>query len=177
MPIVIPPGAKVRLEGTTVKVEGPKGKLDLALKPYVSVKVEGDKVKVGRTEDSKQAMAQHGTTRAHIANMVRGVTQGFEKTLEISGSGYNAKLAGDKLTLLIGLTHPVEMKVPAGLAVEVPGPTVVTVRGADRQKVGQFAAELRGVRPVEPYKLKGIKYRGEYVKKKAGKAAAGTAAK
>lgn len=175
--MLVPQGAKVKVEGPAVKVEGPKGKLELALAPFIKVKVEGDKVKVDRTDDSKQAMCQHGTTRAHIANMVRGVTQGFEKTLEISGSGYNAKLAGDKLTLLIGLTHPVELKVPAGLTVEVPGPTIVTVRGADRQKVGQFAADLRAVRPVEPYKLKGIKYRGEYVKKKAGKAAAGTAAK
>lgn len=174
VPVAVPADVKVSVSGRTVSVEGKKGRLALELTREVSAKLEGSKVIVERSGDSKRARAMHGTTRAHIANMVHGVSEGFEKILEVSGSGYNVKMQGkDVLVLTVGWTHPIEMKVPAGLTVECPSPAQVTVRGADRCTVGQFAAEVRGSRPMEPYKLKGIKYRGELIRKKAGKAAVG----
>jgi large subunit ribosomal protein L6 len=174
VPIPIPAEVNVSVAGATVTVEGKKGRLTHAIPRAIGVTVEGNKILVSRQGDAKFTRAMHGTTRAHLANLVRGVSEGFEKQLEISGSGYAARMEGkEKLVLSIGLTHPVELKVPAGLTVECPSATAVTVRGPDRQAVGQFAAVVRALRPVEPYKLKGIKYRGEFVKKKAGKAAVG----
>ena len=173
VPIPIPKDVKVTVDGRTVRVEGKKGKLALTMVPAVSVKIENERLLVARSEDNKRARAMHGTTRAHLANMVHGVNEGFEKTLEISGSGYAAKIAGKSLTLNIGFTHPVELPIPEGVTVECPNPNSVVVKGADRHAVGQFAANVRDVRPVEPYQLKGIKYRGEFIKKKAGKAAVG----
>lgn len=174
VPVTVPKDVKVAVEGRSVSVEGKQGRLALALSEFVSAKLDGGKLIVERKGNSKQAKAMHGTTRAHLANMVEGVSKGFEKILEVSGSGYNVKMQGkDTLVLTVGWTHPIEMKVPAGLAVDCPSPAQVTVRGPDKCVVGQFAAEVRGSRPMEPYKLKGIKYRGEFVKKKAGKAAVG----
>jgi large subunit ribosomal protein L6 len=174
VPILVPKDVKVAVSGRSVQVEGKKGKLSLELSPYVSAKLQEGKLLVTRSGNSKQAKAMHGTTRAHLANMVVGVTEGFEKALEINGSGYAAKLQGKELLVLaIGFTHPIEKKIPAGLTIECPNPTSVVIRGADRCLVGQFAAEVRDLRRVEPYNLKGIKYRGEFIKKKAGKAAVG----
>jgi large subunit ribosomal protein L6 len=173
VPIAIPKDVKVTVDGRTVRVEGKKGKRALTMVSTVGVTVEKERVVVTRTEDTKRARAMHGTTRAHLANMVRGVNEGFEKTLEINGSGYAAKVAGTALQLNIGFTHPVILPIPEGLTIECPNPNSVAVRGADRHMVGQFAANVRRVRPVEPYQLKGIKYRGEFIKKKAGKAAVG----
>ncbi|OGG45947.1 MAG: 50S ribosomal protein L6 [Candidatus Handelsmanbacteria bacterium RIFCSPLOWO2_12_FULL_64_10] len=174
VPVAVPKDVKVTVNGRTVEVEGKKGRLSLEMTLDVSAKVEASKVIVERKGGSKQAKAMHGTTRAHIANMVVGVSEGFEKILEVSGSGYNVKMQGkDVLVLTVGWTRPIEMKVPAGLTVECPSPAQVTVRGPDKRAVGQFGAEVRGCRPMEPYKLKGIKYRGEQIKKKAGKAAIG----
>lgn len=174
VPIIVPKDVKVAVNGRDVQVEGKKGKLTLELSPHVSAAVKDGRILVSRAGNSKQAKAMHGTTRAHLANMVFGVNEGFEKILEVSGSGYGVKMQGkDLLVLTIGFTHPVQMKVPEGLTVECPSATAISVKGTDRRLVGQFAAEVRGLRPVEPYNLKGIKYRGEFVKKKAGKAAVG----
>lgn len=176
-PVLIPKDVKVTVDGSSVQVEGKKGRLSLALKPQVSVAVEKDphQILVTRNGNAKHARAMHGTTRAHLANMVRGVVEGFEKVLEISGSGFGAKLQGNTLQMNVGFTHSVNLTVPEGLKVVCPNPATVVVSGMDKHQVGQFAAIVRDVRRVEPFKLKGIKYRGERIRKKAGKAAVGTA--
>jgi large subunit ribosomal protein L6 len=165
----------VEVKPGEVKAQGPKGGHSVPVRSEIKVVHDATAgvLKVERVGESKLAHALHGTIRAHLANLMQGVTQGFEKTLEISGGGYNAKVAAGKLTLNLGYTHPIEVDVPKELVVECPSVVSVVVRGCDRQKVGQFAAEVRMKRPVEPYNLKGIKYRGEVVKKKAGKAAVG----
>lgn len=175
IPVEIPPKVKVEIAGGQVRVEGPKGKLALPVSPLVGVAVKEGKVLVERKGNSKGARAMHGTTRAHIANMVKGVLTPFEKTLEISGAGFGAKVAGRVLSLTLGFTHPVDIPIPEGLEVEAPAPVTVTVRGPNRQQVGQFSAELRALRPQDPYKQKGVRYRDEVIKKKAGKAAVGVA--
>lgn len=169
-PIDIPQGVKVALSGRTVNVEGPGGKVSWSFRPEVTVKVEENKrVVVTRQDDTKVVKALHGTTRSIIAGMVVGAQKGYTKELEISGVGYNAKIAGDKLTLTLGYSHPVELKVPAGLAVTCPQPTQIVVKGADKRLVGEFSAVIRRSRKVEPYNLKGIKYKTEVVRRKAGK--------
>jgi len=168
-PIAIPDKVNVTVAAGKVQVEGPLGKLSLPLPERISVAVDGKVIHVAREGNDKQRKAAHGTTRAHLANMVRGVAQGFEKTLDITGVGYSASVQGDALRLVLGYSHPIDLKIPAGLKVECPSPTAVVVKGSDRQQVGQFAAVTRRTRPVEPYNLKGIKYRNEIVKKKAGK--------
>ena len=170
-PISIPSGVSVALKATQVSVKGPKGNLTMPLRSEVKVSVEGETVQVSVTGvgSDRFARAMHGTTRALIANMVIGVTAGFEKKLDIIGVGWNAKTQGKNLTLNIGFCHPVEFTMPDGVEVETPGPNQIVLRGADRQAVGQMAAIIRKVRPPEPYKGKGIRYSGEYVRRKAGK--------
>ena len=170
-PVPIPSGVTVDVKPQEVAVKGPKGNLTLPVRSEVKVSVDGDQVVVERTGSGadRQARALHGTTRAHIANMIKGVTAGFEKKLEIVGVGWNAKAQGKKLTLNIGFCHPVDVAMPDGVEVETPGPNQIVFRGADCQKVGEIAAVVRKVRPPEPYKGKGIRYDGEYVRRKAGK--------
>ncbi len=173
-PVTIPSGVTVDVKGTTIAVKGPKGELTQDFEPYyVKLEVEGSEVKVTRTKDSKPHRARHGLYRSLVANMVEGVSKGFEKKLEIIGVGYSAKAAGSKITLQIGFCHPVEIAMPEGVKIETPSNTTVTISGPDKQVVGQMAATIRKVRPPEPYKGKGIKYVGEVIRRKAGKAVAG----
>ena len=178
-PIQLPQGVKVKPEGSSVLVEGPKGKLSIALPPSIAVRLDGQHLKVERSEDGDEARlkATHGLYRALIANMVAGVVTGFSRELEIVGVGYRAQLQGKQLSLSVGFSHPVVVPIPEGLTVDVPKPTIVIVKGADKQLVGQFAANIRRIAPPEPYKGKGIKYAGEIIRRKAGKAATGAGAK
>ena len=171
-PIEIPAGVEVKIDGSTVTVKGPKATLTRDVHPNMTVKVEGSEVIVERPNDQKQNRALHGLTRSLIANMVEGVNTGFSKVLEINGVGYRAAAQGQKLTLTVGYSHPVEMEVPEGLTAEVNG-NKITISGADKQQVGQFAAEVREKRPPEPYKGKGIKYADEHIRRKEGKAGKG----
>jgi large subunit ribosomal protein L6 len=170
LPVAIAAGVEVKLEGGVVRVRGPRGTLEQAIVPGTRVAVEEGAIRVERADDEKPTRAAHGLMRALLANMVNGVTAGFEKTLEIVGVGYRAEASGGKLTLAIGFSHPVVFEIPKGLEVATPAPTRIVVRGADRQRVGQLAAEIRAVRPPDPYKGKGIRYTGERVRKKVGKA-------
>ncbi len=170
-PVAIPAGIKVSVAGNRVTTEGPKGKLDFEFRQVIKVAVEDNEVVVTRTVEEREARALHGLTRAVIANMVHGVKDGYEKKLELQGVGYVATLAGDKLSLRVGYANQIVRKVPKGLTVVVPDQTHINISGCDKQLVGQFAAEVRSVRKPEPYKGKGIRYVGEQVKLKAGKAA------
>jgi len=169
--ITVPGGVTFDLKGRDVAVKGPKGDLSITLRPEIEVKVDGATVAVGinGSGSNRAARAYHGLTRALLNNMVVGVSEGFTKQLEIIGVGWNAKMQGNSLVLNIGFCHPVEFEVPDGLAVECMTPTQVVVSGADKQAVGQLAARVRKVRPPEPYKGKGIRYKGEVVRRKAGK--------
>lgn len=171
-PIQIPSGVEVSASGTTVSVKGPKGQLSNSVPSEIGVSVEDGLVKFERPDDKKPTRAMHGLARALVANMVKGVTEEFSKELEILGVGYRAEASGKKLVLSVGYSHPVDMPVPEGLKVAVENNTIVKVSGADRQAVGQFAANIRSVRPPEPYKGKGIRYRDEQVRRKVGKAGA-----
>ena len=169
-PIDVPDKVKVNLAGSVVHVEGPAGKLQWTARPEIKVKIEGGKrVVIERSSDTKLVKSLHGTARSLIAGMVEGVLNGYEKVLDINGVGYGAKMAGEKLTLTIGFSHPVEFAVPKGLTVACPTATSISVKGADKQRVGEFAARIRRVRKAEPYNQKGIKYRDEVVRRKAGK--------
>ncbi len=170
-PIAIPAGVTVDAKANQVSVKGPKGNLSMSVRPEIKVSVEGNEAKVELTGEggARQARAFHGLTRALVNNMVEGVTKGFEKRLEIVGVGWNAKAAGKKVTLNIGFCHPVDIEMPEGVTCETPAPTKITLTGPDKQAVGQVAAVIRKVRPPEPYKGKGIRYEGEYVRRKAGK--------
>ena len=171
-PIPIPSGVKVQVADGKIKVEGPKGKLEFAPHPKMAVK-QDEKTKaivVSRPDDERQNRALHGLTRSLIANMVLGVTKGYEKRLKIEGIGYQARIDKKNLVLTVGYANAVEMKPPDGVTVELTDPTTIIIKGADKQKVGQFAAEVRRVRKPEPYKGKGIRYAGEVVRIKAGKA-------
>jgi large subunit ribosomal protein L6 len=176
-PVTIPAGVKISQDGQQVRVEGPKGKLALTLSPAITVKVDGQTLTVQRANDEQSVRALHGLHRALIANMVQGVTAGFSKELEIAGVGYRAALKGKQLELNVGFSHTVSVPIPDGLTVEVPKPTNVVVKGFDKHLVGQFAANIRRIAPPEPYKGKGIKYAGEIIRRKAGKAATGAGAK
>ena len=171
-PVVIPKNIKVSVNKSMISVEGPKGKLDFPLSLRVKIAVEEDKIKVSRVSNNKHDRALHGMTRAMIANMIKGVSQGYVKELEMIGVGYRAQAQGKKLTLQLGFSHPVVYAVPEGITVETPKQTQIIVKGIDKQKVGQAAANIRGFLPPEPYKGKGIRYVGEYVRRKAGKAVA-----
>lgn len=170
MPIEIPNGVNVNIEGGTVSVKGPKGQLERTVHPDIAIAIEDNKVIVSRPSDDKNHRALHGLTRALLNNMVQGVTKGFERRLELVGVGYRAAKQGNKLVLSVGYSHPVEMDPGKDLNVEVPAPTKIVVSGIDKEKVGAFAANIRAVREPEPYKGKGIKYEGERIRRKAGKA-------
>jgi large subunit ribosomal protein L6 len=170
-PIPLPTGVSVdKVEGT-VRVKGPKGTLSEPIPEMISLEVRDGAVVLERPDDAKQTRAYHGLARALVANMVRGVVEPFARELEIQGVGYRAEVSGGKLNLLLGFSHPVVIPVPEGLSVSVDRNVVVKIEGIDRQRVGQFAADLRRLRPPEPYKGKGIRYVGETVRRKAGKAA------
>jgi large subunit ribosomal protein L6 len=169
-PIQVPSNTKVSLEDGLIKVEGPKGKLEFQIPAGIEIELDEDVIVVKRSKDEKKFRALHGLTRAIINNMLVGVTQGHQKELEIVGVGFRAQMKGKSLLLQIGFSHPVEYPLPEGITIEVPNPTTIVVKGIDKQKVGEVAAEIRAFYPPEPYKGKGIRYRGEYVRKKAGKA-------
>lgn len=171
LPIAIPAGVDVRLEGHNISVKGPKGQLQRTMHKDIIIKVEDNQIVVTRPSDEKQHRALHGLTRALIANMVEGVTKGFEKSLELAGVGYRAAKQGNKLVLTVGYSHPVEFEPEKGLEIEVPAPNKIIVKGVDKEKVGALAADIRAVRKPEPYKGKGIKYADEVIRRKAGKAA------
>ena len=170
MPVAIPGGVEVKIEdGNLVTVKGPKGTLTSQLSPLMTIKQEGAEIHVTRPNDEKENRALHGLTRALLHNMVVGVTEGYKKELDINGVGYRAAKEGKKLVLTIGYSHPVEVEEIDGITIDVPNPNHLVVSGCDKQKVGQFAAELREKRPPEPYKGKGIKYTDEVIRRKVGK--------
>lgn len=171
-PIPVPGGVAVTIDGSNVKVKGPKGELQWEFRSEMGVEQEDGQLVVKRPSDSKEHRALHGLTRALLANMVEGVTDGYRRTLEIVGVGYRAEKKGSTLVLTVGYSHQVEYPEPEGISLSTAGPTVVVVEGIDKAKVGQVAAEIRAVRPPEPYKGKGIRYQGEQVRRKAGKAGA-----
>jgi large subunit ribosomal protein L6 len=170
-PVAVPKGVDVAVDGQNVKVKGPKGELSLEVHPQMSVVQEDGELRVTRPSDHPRERALHGLTRALLANMVEGVTDGFSRTLEIQGVGYRAEKKGNSLNLALGFSHPVVYDPPEGVTIEVPNQTTIVVQGADKQAVGQAAAVIRGFRPPEPYKGKGIRYQGEQVRRKAGKTA------
>ncbi len=171
MPIVIPSGVEVKVDGNVVKVKGPKGQLEQEIPEEIRVVQEEENVvKIERPNDDKYFKSLHGLVRTLVANMVEGVTNGFSKTLEIHGVGYRAAKQGNKLVLNVGYSQPVEFEPLAGVEIETPAPNKIVVRGIDKQKVGQMAAMIRAVRKPEPYKGKGIRYENEYIRRKAGKA-------
>lgn len=172
LPIEIPAGVEVKIDGCQVEVKGPKGVQTKQFSSEIGIAMEDNQIVVTRSSEDANHRALHGLTRALIANMVKGVTTGFAKNLELVGVGYRAAKQGDKLVLNVGYSNPVEMEVPAGLEIEVPAPTKITIMGADKEKVGAFAANVRSVRPPEPYKGKGIKYQDEVIRRKAGKTGA-----
>ena len=169
LPVAIPSGVKISLDGNLLTVAGPKGSLSQPLHERMSIAVETDQVKVSRPSDSKQDSALHGLTRALINNMVLGVTTGFKKDLEINGVGYRAEIAGNVLTMSLGYSHPVVYQLPEGISVEIEKQTKLSVKGIDKQLVGSAAAKIRSYRKPEPYKGKGIKYADERIMRKAGK--------
>ncbi len=170
-PIPVPSGVDVTIDGSTVTVKGPKGELKQTLSDVLTIEKQDDSIVVGRPDDSREARSLHGLTRTLVANMVVGVSEGFSKNLEIVGVGYRAVLKGSDLELALGFSHPVVIKPEPGISFEVPAPNRITVRGIDKQRVGQVAAEIRAWRKPEPYKGKGVRYEGEYVRRKLGKAA------
>lgn len=169
-PIPIPDGVKVDIGPTTVAVTGPKGSLEEKYDPCLTIAIEENQLRVARPNDRPNTRALHGLTRALINNMVQGVTQGYEKTLEIHGVGWRAAMEGKNLTLSLGYSHPVMIQVPEGIEFSVDGNTTIKVSGISKQQVGQVAAQVRSWRKPEPYKGKGIRYRDEYVRRKVGKA-------
>ena len=171
LPIQIPDGVDVQIDTGVVRVKGPKGELEQTVSPDLSFEREDGVLLVKRPTDRGEHRALHGLTRSLVFNMVEGVTNGFEKRLEIQGVGYRAQLKGNTLELALGFSHPVRLDAPTGIDFEVPAPTQIIVRGIDKQAVGQVAADIRKIRKPEPYKGKGIRYAGEVVRRKAGKAA------
>lgn len=171
-PISIPKGVNVTLSGRTVRVKGPKGEMSFDLLPNINVELADEQIMVTRNREDKKTKAFHGLVRAMLSNIVTGVTQGFEKELEIVGVGYRAQMQGQKLVLNLGYSNPVEYVPPKGITITTDGPTKIKVSGIDKQEVGQVAAIIRSFRAPEPYKGKGIRYVGEVVKRKTGKASA-----
>jgi large subunit ribosomal protein L6 len=172
LPVAIPRGVTVTVEGDVVRVKGPKGELVRTLARDIRAAVENDQIVVSRPSDAPEHKALHGLSRTLVANMVAGVTQGFSKQLEIVGVGYKAETRPFGLQLALGFSHPIQYKAPQGIKLSAPLPTQIVIEGPDKERVGQVAAELRSLRPPEPYKGKGIKYVGEQVRRKAGKAGA-----
>ena len=169
LPIDLPSGVTVTQDGGIVTVKGKNGELQSKFSDKITITQEGEQLVLTRDSDQKESRALHGLTRALLANMVKGVSEGFQKNLEIVGVGYRVQLQGQKLVFGLGYSHPVEVEPPAGIAFEVPNPNSVIVKGIDKQAVGQCAANIRSLRPPEPYKGKGIKYEGEYIRRKVGK--------
>ena len=170
LPVTIPSGVKVAVDSSGVRLEGPKGKLQTTLPPGVEVKVDGNVVRVERRNDERKSRAVHGLTRKLIANMAQGVSQGFSRVLDINGVGYRAEVKGQEIHMTLGYSHPVVFPLPAGISASVERQIIITLTSADRQLLGETAAKIRSLRPPEPYKGKGIKYREELIKRKAGKA-------
>src|SRR5215207_10002890 len=168
-PVAIPAGVTANVSGQTIDVKGPKGALQLMLPDDVSAKLESGAVQIGPRDDSKRARAMWGMSRSLLANIVTGVTKGFEKRLEITGVGYRASLQGKNLQLLLGYSHEVHYPIPDGIAIVTPKPTEIVITGIDKQRVGQVAAEIRAYRGPEPYKGKGVKYSDEFIFRKEGK--------
>ena len=173
LPIAIPAGVDVTIDGATVTVKGPKGEMTRQFAPSITIEKNDATLTVTRPDDQQQNRALHGLTRSLLANMVTGVHTGFKKELEINGTGYRAAKQGNQLVLNVGYSHQVFMDAPEGISIEVPAPNRITVLGSDKQKVGQFAAEVREKRPPEPYKGKGIKYANEVIRRKEGKTGKG----
>lgn len=171
MPVVVPSGVEVKIDGSTVTVKGPKGELTETYHEDMKISMSDEGVVVERPSDEREYRSLHGLTRSLIANMVTGVSEGYEKSLEIVGVGYRAVLKGKDLEMQLGYSHPVLVKAEEGITFEVPAATKVTVRGIDKQRVGQVAAEIRAWRKPEPYKGKGVRYVGEHVRRKVGKTA------
>ena len=173
-PISIPDKVDVNIEDNTVEVEGPKGTLEFEVRSELKVEMKNDKLLVKPDQDTKQTNALWGTTRTRLANLVKGVQEGYEKELKIKGLGYKAQVKGDKLILEVGFSHPVELDIPEGIEFEVnEDQDEIKVKGIDKNKVGQMAAEIRNIKPPEPYKGKGIRYKGEEIERKEGKRAVG----
>lgn len=170
LPVAIPSGVKVALDASAVRLEGPKGKLQTAVPTGVEIKIEGNVVRVECLSEERKARALHGLTRKLIANMAQGVSQGFVRVLEINGVGYRAEVKGQEIHMTLGYSHPVVFRLPPGVTASVERQIIITLSGADRQVLGEVAAKIRSFRPPEPYKGKGIKYREEVIKRKAGKA-------
>lgn len=168
-PIKVPAGVDIKINGSLVTIKGPKGELARAIHPDMILKLEDSALLVNRPSEGRNHKALHGLTRTLLANMVEGVTNGYQKNLELVGTGYRAAKAGTNLSLQVGFSHPVVMTPPEGITVEVPTPASVIVRGIDKELVGQFTANVRGVKPPEPYLGKGIKYAGEKIRRKVGK--------
>jgi large subunit ribosomal protein L6 len=168
-PVPIPTGVTANVEGQTIKMKGPKGALALVLPDDVLVKMDNGAIKVDPRSETKRARSMWGTSRTLVANLVAGVTKGFEDKLEITGVGYRASVQGKNLQIALGYSHDVIYPIPEGIAIVTPKPTEIVIAGIDKQKVGQVAAEIRGFRPPEPYKGKGVKYAGEYIFRKEGK--------
>jgi large subunit ribosomal protein L6 len=169
-PIPVPKNVTVTIEGQRVKVKGPKGELERTLHREMALSMENGEVTVGRPSDEAEHKSLHGLTRTLIANMIEGVTKGFQKQLDIVGVGYKAEVRPYGLQMALGYSHPIEVRAPKGIKLTAPAPTSVIIEGADKEVVGQIAAEIRSLRPPEPYKGKGIKYVGEQIRRKAGKA-------
>ncbi|MFH1755929.1 MAG: 50S ribosomal protein L6 [Candidatus Latescibacterota bacterium] len=174
LPIKIPAGVTVTIDGSTVTATGPKGTITEKLPDTCAIAQEGNELRVARSSDSKLQKSMHGLTRTLLANIVIGVTDGFSKQLDIVGVGYKAEAKEKELVLALGYSHPVKFKIPEGITIETPAPTQIKVSGIVKQQVGQIAAEIRRLRPPEPYKGKGILYTGEKIKRKAGKSAVGS---
>jgi large subunit ribosomal protein L6 len=171
LPIAIPSGVDIQVEPGRVRVKGPKGQLEQHVSPDLTIERDDSTLRVTRPTDRGEHRALHGLTRSLIFNMVQGVTEGYQKQLDIQGVGYRAQLRGNAIELALGYSHPIRMEAPAGIEFEVPLPTQVIVRGIDKQAVGEVAAQIRKLRPPEPYKGKGIRYAGEHVVRKVGKRA------
>jgi large subunit ribosomal protein L6 len=167
--VTVPTGVTANVNGQTVKVKGPKGELQLVLADDVVVSMDKGSVKVEPRGEGKRARSLWGTSRTQVANLISGVTKGFEEKLEITGVGYRAAVQGKSLNLQLGFSHDINFAIPTGIAIATPKPTEIVITGIDKQKVGQVAAEIRGYRPPEPYKGKGVKYAGEYIFRKEGK--------
>ena len=173
-PITVPAGVEVKINGSEVTVKGPKGELKNTFNADMAIAMEGNEIIVTRPSDDKEHRSLHGLTRTLIANMVEGVANGYSKTLEVNGVGYRVQKQGKNLVMNLGFSHQVIVEEVPGITIEVPGPNQIIISGADKQQVGQFAAEVREKRPPEPYKGKGIKYADEHIRRKEGKAAKGS---
>ncbi len=170
LPIRLPKGVEAKIDGRHITVKGPKGELERTVPSGMTLSLEDGLIRVGRPSDEAKHRALHGLTRSLVANMVTGVDSGYERRLEIHGVGYRAEQKGRNLSLTVGFSHPVEVVPPEGVKLSLESPTLIRVEGIDKEKVGQMAAEIRKIRPPEPYKGKGIRYQGEHVRRKAGKA-------